>query len=116
MQRTCERTVRTTGRVTHTTRYALTSLPVAAAAAVERAAWWRGHWTIENTVHDVRDVTLGEDAHHMYTGPAPQVLAAIRNALLNLLRAAGWTNMAAALRHYSASVNNALPFLGVAPT
>ena len=116
MQRTCERTVLKTGRVTHTTSYALTSLPVADASAVELEAWWRGHWTIENKVHYVRDVTMGEDAHQMYTGHAPQVLAAIRNALLNLLRAAGWTNMAAALRHYSASVNNALHFLGVAPT
>ena len=52
----------------------------------------------------------------MYTGHAPQVLAAIRNALLNLLRVAGWTNIAAALRHDRASVDNALRFLGVAPT
>ncbi len=66
-------------------------------------------------MHYVRDVTLGEDAHQMHTGHAPQVLAALRNALLNLLRAAGWSNMAAALRHYSASVSHALQFLGITP-
>lgn len=74
-----------------------------------------GHWTIENRVHYVRDVTLGEDAHQMHTGHAPQALAAIRNVLLNLLRAAGWRNMAAALRHYSYSLPAALQFIGVSP-
>ncbi len=116
MQRTCERTVLKTQRLTRSTHYALTSVPAAAASAAELAAWWRGHWTIENRVHYVRDVTMGEDAQQLYTGHAPQVLAAMRNALLNLLRVAGWTNIAAALRHYSASVDNALRFLGVAPT
>jgi hypothetical protein len=31
----------------------------------------RGHWHIENAVHDVRDVTLGEDASTVRTGVAP---------------------------------------------
>jgi hypothetical protein len=75
--------------------------------------FWRGHWTIENRVHYVRDVTLGEDAQQLYTGQAPQVLATIRNVLLNLLRAAGWTNIAAAVRHYSYSPMTALQFIGV---
>jgi predicted transposase YbfD/YdcC len=115
LQRTCERIVLKTGSVTHATSYALTSIPAADATARELAAWWRGHWTIENKVHYVRDVTLGEDAHQMYTGGAPQVLAALRNTVLNQVRAAGWTNIASALRHYSASVANALLFLGVTP-
>ena len=49
----------------------------------------------------------------MHTGQAPQVLATLRNALLNQLRAAGWTNMAAALRHYSYAPTAALQFIGV---
>jgi hypothetical protein len=69
---------------------------------------------IENKVHDVRDVTFGEDEHQMHTGHAPQVLAAFRNALLNVLRAAGWTNIAAALRHYSWSVAATLQLRGTA--
>jgi hypothetical protein len=32
----------------------------------------------------VREVTLGEDRNQMHTGNAPQVLAALRNALSDL--------------------------------
>lgn len=64
-------------------------------------------------MHYVRDVTLGEDAPQMYTGAPPPAPAAVRNTVLNLVRAAGWTNMAAALRHYSASLTNILALLGV---
>ena len=48
----------------------------------------------------VRDVALGKDEHQMSTGHAPRVLAALRNTALNLVRAAGWTNSAAALLLY----------------
>jgi predicted transposase YbfD/YdcC len=113
VQRSCERIVRKTGSVTHATSYALTRMPAADASAAERAAWWQGQWASENRVHYVRDVTLGEDAHHMYTGHAPQALAALRNTLLNLVRAAGWMNTAAALRHSSASLTNTLALLGL---
>ena len=41
-----------------------------AATPDDLAALWRGHWTIENRRHYVRDVTLGEDACQMRTGQA----------------------------------------------
>jgi predicted transposase YbfD/YdcC len=113
LQRTCERTILKTGNVTQATSYALTSVLATDATAADLAAWWQGHWVIENRVHYVRDVSMGEDAHQMHTGHAPQVLAALRNAVLNLLRAAGWTNMAAALRHFSYAPTAALRFIGV---
>jgi predicted transposase YbfD/YdcC len=113
VQRICERTLRKTGVPSEAVTYGLTSLPAADATAADLATLWRGHWTIENRVHYVRDVTMGEDAHQMYTGNAPQALAALRNAWLNVLRALGWTNMAAALRHYSWSLTDALQVLGV---
>ena len=61
----------------------------------------------------MRDVTFGEDAHQMHTGAAPQALAALRNAIINRLRNAGWTNLAAALRHYATVVPDALRFIGI---
>ena len=116
LRRSCERTILRTGTCSRTMTYALTSLAAPEASAADLADLWRGHWTIENRVHYVRDVTFGEDAHQMHTGAAPQALAALRNAIINRLRAAGWTNMAAALRHYANAVPEALQFLGCAPT
>ena len=75
----------------------------------------RGHWGIENRLHYVRDVTLGEDACRVRSDAAPQVLAALRNVVLTLLRAAGHTNIAAALRAI-AWRGSALALLGLATT
>ena len=113
LRRQCERVILKTGEVTHAVSYALTSVAAEDATPDELAALWRGHWTIENRRHYVRDVTLGEDACQMHTGHAPQALAALRNALISRLRRLGWRNIAAGLRHYSASVQDALQFIGV---
>lgn len=115
IRRECERVLLKTGAVTQAVTYAVTSLPGPVASAVIEQLW-RGHWTIENQVHYVRDVTMGEDAHQMHIGNAPHALAALRNALLNILRAVGWTNIAAALRHYSYSLSAALEVIGLPPT
>ncbi len=74
----------------------------------------RGHWQIENRLHYPRDVTLAEDASTVRTGAAPQVMAALRNAVLTVLRAAGATNIAAALREI-AWRGTALAMLGIIP-
>jgi len=62
----------------------------------------RDHWSIENRLFHVRDVTFGEDACRVRSGHAPQNLAAARNVAITLIRAAGHTNQAAALRRYAA--------------
>jgi predicted transposase YbfD/YdcC len=113
LRRECERVILKTGEVTHAVTYALTSLRAGEAPPATLAALWRGHWMIENGRHYVRDVTLGEDACQMHVGAAPQALAAVRNAVISLVRRAGWTNIAAALRHYSLSVSDALQLIGV---
>lgn len=59
---------------------------------------WRGQWQIENGLHDVRDVTLGEDASQIRCGQGPAVFAAIRNTALGLMRLAKQGNIAAAQR------------------
>ncbi len=61
----------------------------------------------------MRDVTGGEDAGQAYRGNTPRALATLRNALLNLFRARGWTNIADALRYYGASAERALTLIGV---
>ncbi len=53
----------------------------------------------DNKLHWVRDVTMGEDASRIATGGGPRIMAGIRNLVLSLLRLAGHTNIAKALRH-----------------
>jgi predicted transposase YbfD/YdcC len=91
--------------------YALTDLPPEQADLPGLAALWRGHWTIENTVHYVRDVTWREDACQVSTGAAPVALALLRDGITDALRWMGFTNMAAALRSFAASADRALTFV-----
>src|SRR3954470_11328395 len=83
------------------TVYALTSLDHRDADSRLLACWIRSHWTIENRLHWVRDVTQGEDHSTIRTGNGPQVIAALRNTAINLIRLRGGTNIAAAHRHFS---------------
>ena len=101
------------GQTTREEAYALTSLPVEQADPVRLLALWRGHWQIENGLHYVRDVTVGEDACQVRADHAPANLAACRNTALNLLRGAGVTNIAAALRRHAMHPREALALLGI---
>jgi hypothetical protein len=69
--------------------HAITSLSPERADAARLLELSRAHWDIENRLHWVRDVSLGEDACRVRTGAAPQVLAACRNAVLTLVRRLG---------------------------
>jgi predicted transposase YbfD/YdcC len=113
LKRTCQRIMVKTGEVQEEVTYGVTSLGWQEASAAQVEALWRGHWGIENKVHYVRDVTMGEDASHIRVGNAAQALAALRNGVLTLLRTTGVTQMADALRHYAASVSDTLALLGV---
>lgn len=59
----------------------------------------RAHWTIENRLHWVRDVTFDEDRCQIRRGAGPQVMATLRNLAISLLRLAGAPFIAPALRH-----------------
>lgn len=112
LRRTCRRVTISTGLVESETTYGITSLTrdLAGPKLIER--FWRGHWTIENRLHYVRDETLGEDRCQVHSGTAPQVLATLRNGILSLLRYHGWSNIAEANRRYAASPHKALLLLG----
>ena len=92
------------GESTREVSYAITSVPRARAGAAALLGWHRGHWGIENRVHYVRDVTMGEDGNRTRVGSGPQVLAALRNAAISQLRITGSTNIAASLRRNAARV------------
>lgn len=93
-----ERTVRRNGVETREVDYAITSVPRESADAATLLSWWRGHWGIENRLHWVRDVTMGEDASRIRTGSGPQGMASVRNAAIGFLRSQQVGNIAAALR------------------
>ena len=82
--------------------YGITSLHKEEADARRLLGLVRGHWGIENKLHYVRDVTLGEDHSRVRKGGAPQVLAAARNAVVHLLQGAHARGLAAALRRFAA--------------
>jgi predicted transposase YbfD/YdcC len=112
VRRTCERMVVKTGKSSVEISYGLTNLGCDEARAAQLEALWRGHWTIENRKHYVRDVTLGEDQGQADCGSTPQALASLRNALIDLMRQRGWSNLADAFRHYGASVPRVLALIG----
>jgi predicted transposase YbfD/YdcC len=111
LERRCLRVQGKSGQQQESVSYAVTSLSRERAGAQALAQLWRGHWTIENQTHYVRDETWGEDRSPLWRGTAPQALAVLRNALWAALRDHGWTNIAEALRHYGASVSRACAFL-----
>ena len=109
------RQVTVNGQTCTETSYAVTSLAAQRATPRRLLALWRGHWGIENRLHWVRDVTLDEDRCQVRTGAAPQVLAAVRNTVIGVLRRAGHRNVAAALRRHAAHPREALRLLGLIP-
>ncbi len=55
----------------------------------------RGHWQIENGLHDRRDVTLLKDISHVRMGQAPHILVCLNNAICGLAARGGPSNLAA---------------------
>ena len=110
-----ERTVinKTTGEIREETVYGMTSLSPPRAKPAQLNDLWRGHWTIENKLHWVRDVTFDEDRSQVRSGNAPQVMAALRNIAISLLRLRQTTNIAAALRRYAAQPALAFSAIGI---
>jgi len=105
--------VKKTGEVREEVAYGITSLSAKEATPARLLRLIRGHWTIQNRSHYVRDVTFREDVCRVRSGGAPQVLAALRNACIGLIRLAGHTNVAAACRSFAARPQQALRTLGI---
>jgi predicted transposase YbfD/YdcC len=112
VRRECERIVLKTGKRSCEVTYAMVSMTPSQAGAASIERLWRGHWTIENQTHYVRDVTFGEDAGHAAQGNTAHALAALRNGLLRLFRSAHWRSIPDALAHYGASVARAFALIG----
>jgi predicted transposase YbfD/YdcC len=93
--------------------YAVTSCPAAKAGPARLLRASRGHWSIENGLHWVRDATMREDSSKVRSGSAPRVLATLRNLAISVLRLAGATNIAKSLRSLGRRPVLALTLLGL---
>jgi hypothetical protein len=101
------------GKLAQETRYFITSASRSVADAGQLLKWVRGHWSIENRSHYVRDVTMGEDASRIRKRCGPQVMAAMRNATIGFLRSIGVSNIAEALRRNASQVGELFARLGI---
>ena len=105
-----------TGESREETVYGITSLSPTQAGPKRLLTLIRGHWHIENKSHHVRDVTFDEDRSQARCGSIPQVLAAIRNVCIGLMRLHGHQSIAAACRYHAATPRDALALLGIQKT
>jgi hypothetical protein len=92
----------------HETAYYLATQPLAAHQA---ARLIRDHWNVENRLHSVRDVTLGEDASRIRRNPG--IFALLRSFALNLLRFNGIHNVSEALYDNALDFNRVLAYQGL---
>ena len=88
-----------TGKETTKVQYGITSLTPKAASAKCLLEIRRGHWSIENKSHWIRDTLLGENASPVRCGAFLKVMAALRNAALAVLRFAGVTRIADKIKY-----------------
>jgi predicted transposase YbfD/YdcC len=99
------------GETTVEVAYYITSLDRDRADARRLGELIRSHWGIENRLHHVRDMTLGEDGCRVRRGSSPQVLAALRNTAIYLLGQVDAPSKAAATRRFAAHPHEALPLV-----
>ena len=111
IQITRDRVAVATGERSREVVYAICSVAFEHAHPRVIATWLREHWSIENAVHWVRDITFDEDRSTVRTGTAPQVMASLRNTALNLHRLAGSDNIAEACRVTAFSADRGLNLL-----
>lgn len=108
-----ESVVERDGKVSQEARHFITGAPRESADARKLVMCARGHWSIEDRSHYVRDVTFGEDASRIRKGCGPEIMAALRDAAIGLLRATGATNIAEVLRRNASQVGSLFTKLGI---
>lgn len=73
----------------------------------------RGHWSIENRLHWVRDVTFDEDRSQVRKGTGPRMMASLRNLAISILRLAGAQYIAKAVRWCARDHERVLRLVGM---
>lgn len=68
----------------------------------------RAHWGIENPLHWVKDVVLGEDHSSIRARPAAAVMGLVRNLAVTLFRRAGHPSITGAIDQFSNDLDQLL--------
>ena len=105
------RSVTKVGKTTTEIVYLITTLSPTKASPQRLLDLNRGHWSIENRSHYVRDVSFGEDRSRLRSGHAPQIMAALRNLVITLIHRSGSSQITATRRHFASSPHEALALL-----
>jgi len=100
-----------TGKQSEQTIYGITSLPVEEFGAKQLLELVRKHWRIENGLHYRRDVTFKEDAVRKNSHNGGQIMAALNNLAIGILRKTGWENIAQARRFYEIKFAEAIKLI-----
>jgi hypothetical protein len=108
-----ERKLQPSGKTTTETVYGITSLTPDKAEPERLMTLVRNHWTIENRLHWVRDVTFDEDRCRIRKGRGAHIMASLRNLAISLLRIAGASFIAPALRLCARMENKVLRMIGI---
>lgn len=95
------------------TVYGIASLPKEYASAKHLSSYLRGHWSIENNLHRVRDVSFGEDKSTIRKGHAPEVMAGLRNLVISIFQRGNVKSYPQAFRRFSAHPDELFTFLGL---
>jgi predicted transposase YbfD/YdcC len=94
------RTVTCKGQTSTEVVYLITDLCPEQASPLCLLSLVRGHWSIENGLHYVRDVSFQEDHSRLRSGNAPQLLAAFRNLAISLIHRSGSSQIASTRRSF----------------
>jgi predicted transposase YbfD/YdcC len=101
------------GEVTTTLHYAITSLKAHQADPALLFRLWHQHWEVENKGHWVLDTVFAEDRSHARKAHLPVALSLMRKAVITLLRLLGPDGITRNRSRLSANVDGALSFVGV---
>ena len=82
-----------TGEVSRERWYLLTSLSSLRCAPKELLRVIRNHWSVENSLHHVKDRSWDEDVHTLRRPGLGEVYASLVNTALNALRLEGWVSL-----------------------
>jgi predicted transposase YbfD/YdcC len=92
-------------------RLFISSIAYRRGGAAHMAKLVRGHWSVENNIHWLRDAVGREDSCRCRDRNQACALALLRTALLALVRAAGLRSLTLAVESFAANKTAALTLL-----